>query len=748
MVNQYKFARIPFVFFMGLGSGRVEGVAMQLVGGVVIASDRRGKHRSRPHSIPDQVKERIREHIKLFPRRKSHYSRSSNRKREYLDEGLSISRMYRLYLEKHEPEAGTNPQAKEWLYRKIFNEEFNLSFGYPRSDTCETCDLLNVTIKATISEEDREEIQKELADHQEKASQGYQLLRDDTKASKSTENHVLLTFDLMQNLPVPTLTHGAMFYSRQLWVYNFGIHNATTSTASMYMWNEAIAGRGADEICSCLKQYLETLSPQTNRLTCYSDSCFGQNKNFQMVCFWNEQVSTRFEQIDHKFLVRGHTYLPNDRDFAHIEKCKDGARVCVPADWEEIVQKACPKKPFDVVAMETSKFVDFTEQTKQYTQRKKDTERKPVLISKAVWMNFGQGRDITGEINLKHPDEVWLRYSYSEDEPWSKVSICKGRKKLPPSHTFSLPEKYPVSVQPIRMTSSLDMARYTVEKDLHRFCRTFLGHMFFVVVDAHSKWPEVEVLKSATTEKTIEALRLLFARHGLPQQVVSDNGPQFTSSECTGFLRANRIKHILCAPYHPASNGQAKRFVQTLKRTLKTCGKDGKTLHHRLAEFLLEYRATPHATTNVAPSELFLKRKLRTRLDLMLPNLKGCVTSKQADQKQSRSLFPGTPVMVRAYIGRDKWIKGIVLRKLGPVTYQVEIAHGRILKRHVDQLKFWEKSSQAIDQPRMASTDSTIADDYQYPSADQSHETQEPTQSSEGRCPQCQRRPPDCFTFS
>ena len=66
-------------------------------------------------------------------------------------------------------------------------------------------------------------------------------------------------------------------------------------------------------------------------------------------------------------------------------------------------------------------------------------------------------------------------------------------------------------------------------------------------------------------------------------------------------------------------------------------------------------------------------------------------------------------------------------------TIRAEIAHGRILKCHVDQLKFWEKSSQAIAQPRMTSTDSTIADDYQYPSADQSHETQEPTQSPERR---------------
>ena len=52
--------------------------------------------------------------------------------------------MHRLYLAKHEPEAGDKPIVKEWLYRKIFNEDFNLGFGYPRSDTCQMCDGLRM----------------------------------------------------------------------------------------------------------------------------------------------------------------------------------------------------------------------------------------------------------------------------------------------------------------------------------------------------------------------------------------------------------------------------------------------------------------------------------------------------------------------------------------------------------------------------------------------------------------------------
>ena len=74
--------------------------------------------------------------------------------------------MYLLFQEKYEPqvrESGYKPEVKEWLYRKIFNEEFNLSFGYPRSDTCETCDLLNVAIRGCMHEEDRAKLQEELA---------------------------------------------------------------------------------------------------------------------------------------------------------------------------------------------------------------------------------------------------------------------------------------------------------------------------------------------------------------------------------------------------------------------------------------------------------------------------------------------------------------------------------------------------------------------------------------------------------
>ena len=376
----------------GIGKRRAEDLCSKLVSGILFSGDDHGKHKHRPHAISSDLKDQIREHILSFPSRESHYSRQDNRSQKYLPEGLSIARMYQLFLEKYEPavsENGDSLKVKEWFYCKIFNEEFNIGFGYPHSDTCEKCDLLKLAVDNAQTESERSELQAELAVHQEKAAQGYQALRSDSGNSKSDHTSCVITFDLQQNLLVPTLTHEAMFYLRQLWIYNFGIHDCSHDLAVMCMWNETIAGRGSDEIISCLLQYLTQMWPQVKKPNCYSDSCFGQNKNTQIICFWSHLIhQKKFVRIDHKFLVRGHTYLPNDRDFAQIEKRKASARVYLPEHWEKVAREACPSKPFDIQRMDREQFFDFPPLTRHFTMRKKDSKCSAVLISKASWLNL------------------------------------------------------------------------------------------------------------------------------------------------------------------------------------------------------------------------------------------------------------------------------------------------------------------------------------------------------------------------
>ena len=227
------------------------------------------------------------------------------------------------------------------------------------------------------------------------------------------------------------------------------------------------------------------------------------------------------------------------------------------------------------------------------------------------------------------------------------------------------------------------------------FAGPYLDHMFLVIVDAHSKWLDVQIMQSITSSKTIEKLRTEFATHRIPQKVVTDNGPSFTSSEFRDFMSRNGIKHVTSAPYHPASNGLAERAVQSFKLGIKRITEG--SLQDRLSKFLFTYRITPHSTTGVAPAELLMGRRLRSRLDLLYPDLQTCVETQQLKQKQQhdstkplRSFLPGDTVFAqnfRVSNSEPKWLPATVVVVTGPLSYQVELQDGSTVRRHIDNLK-------------------------------------------------------------
>ena len=113
--------------------------------------------------------------------------------------------------------------------------------------------------------------------------------------------------------------------------------------------------------------------------------------------------------------------------------------------------------------------------------------------------------------------------------------------------------------------------------------------MFLVAVDAYSKWPEVRIMSTTTVSKTLDVLREWFAAHGIPEHLVTDNGPQFIAEDFELFTKRNGIKHVRSTPYHPASNGLVERFIQSLKQSLKASHDDGRSLSQRVSTYLLTY---------------------------------------------------------------------------------------------------------------------------------------------------------------
>ena len=219
----------------------------------------------------------------------------------------------------------------------------------------------------------------------------------------------------------------------------------------------------------------------------------------------------------------------------------------------------------------------------------------------------------------------------------------------------------------------------------------FMGRMFFILVDAYSKWLEVVALNNSTSETTVKCLRKVFAVHGLPQVLVSDNGSAFIGSDLEIFLKKNGIRHIRSAPYHPKANGQAERMVRVFKESMK-CLAEG-DVETKLARLLFKYRITPHTSTGRSPAELLFNRQLRSPLHLLKPSLHQRMKSHQYDaeiqtkcKSPLREFGPGDLVRIRNFGRGDRWFCGTIFRRTGAVDYEVLVGKD-LHHRHIDQIQ-------------------------------------------------------------
>nr|CDJ95324.1 RNA-directed DNA polymerase (reverse transcriptase) and Integrase domain containing protein [Haemonchus contortus] len=232
------------------------------------------------------------------------------------------------------------------------------------------------------------------------------------------------------------------------------------------------------------------------------------------------------------------------------------------------------------------------------------------------------------------------------------------------------------------------------------------GISYLVVVDAFSKWPEIIPMTSTTSTATLRELRRLFAQFGLPQTIVSDNGTQFTSADFQDFCRINGIKHVRSPPFHPQSNGQAERFVDTFKRSIGKIRSKGPAVD-ALHTFLFTYRNTPCTSSpdGRSPAENFIGRRLRSTLDLLKPShspeaRSDIVMEMQFNRRHGakpKTFEPKDLVFARDFrSGQPRWSPGHVLRRRGRTLYDV-LVQGSIWKRHANQLRPRDSLGETID---------------------------------------------------
>ena len=159
----------------------------------------------------------------------------------------------------------------------------------------------------------------------------------------------------------------------------------------------------------------------------------------------------------------------------------------------------------------------------------------------------------------------------------------------------------------------------------------FGGQTYLLVTDIYSKYYEIELLRQNTAICVINNLKKTFGRFGIPEKVVSDNGPQYSNTrhllsrnhEFEKFADEWGFSHTTSSPEYPQSNGAAERAVQTTKRFLKKAAAESKDPF----EGLLKYRNTPFEDIGVLPAQLLMSRHTRT----MIPTHRRLLLSQPVD---------------------------------------------------------------------------------------------------------------------
>ena len=146
------------------------------------------------------------------------------------------------------------------------------------------------------------------------------------------------------------------------------------------------------------------------------------------------------------------------------------------------------------------------------------------------------------------------------------------------------------------------------------------GHYNLVVVDKRTRYPCVETVRSTSFQATAEKLKKIFATHGTPQRLETDNGPPFQSKDFEAFAKAEGFYHHRVTPGHPRANGQAESFMKVLNKTEQIAHLQGQNSTMAVQEMLTGYRSTPHPGTGITPYQALMNRQVRTKLDYTNPD--------------------------------------------------------------------------------------------------------------------------------
>lgn len=417
-----------------ISDGRLCRVLAKFRAGISPGNDQRGK-KVNPRRVPQQELNFVKEHIQSFPSYESHYTRAHNPNKKYLNESLDLRKMYDLY-KQWCAERQVIP-VKESFYRHVFNTKFNLSFHKPSKDTCKTCDVYKIRLSdPTLSDGDRNKIETDHELHLRKAERARESMKADKELAMNDPDIYVICIDLQKALPFPILSVSDAYYKRNMYVYNCGVHVLATEKGFFYVWDESKGSRGSQEIAACVLNHFHQFCMQKKHIIIYSDTATGQNRNIKIALALMTflQSQNHVQVIEQKFLISGHSYLPNDRDFGSVEQSSKGKTIFVPTDWYSIMASARRRNSFIITEMHHLDFFSTELLEKAITKRKKSSEGDKVNWFKIQCIRYERA----------HQYIIFYKESLNDVEEFKTLDIAPSRAGRPNSlASIAQPLLYP-----------------------------------------------------------------------------------------------------------------------------------------------------------------------------------------------------------------------------------------------------------------------------------------------------------------
>ena len=217
---------------------------------------------------------------------------------------------------------------------------------------------------------------------------------------------------------------------------------------------------------------------------------------------------------------------------------------------------------------------------------------------------------------------------------------------------------------------------------------------YLITVDYYSDYWEVDELTNTTSQTVIECTKKHFARYGIPDVVVTDNGPQFRSQEYESFATEWKFKHPTSSPYHSQSNGKAESAVKIAKKLITKAGVD----HGDLQLAILDWRNTPTDSSDKSPVQKLHSRRTRTLLptseSLLLPEVPSNVQEIIELKRQKAKIYYdrgaktlpdlqiGQTVRMQPHQKDNTWRKAVVVDKPGIRSYLLQTEEGHRYRRN------------------------------------------------------------------